>query len=373
MGAMEGQKHMDNGKAGRKDAVSGKGGRIFSAFSFFLRCAGLAAILLILAMFPCVSPLQDSYRVVLWLSPTTLMEAQAEPVIAEKNADNDRDSARLAKKIRTLLVPVYGEDHVVVQVHCGDAESDGNDGKKRTSGRTVAIIIDAAVLSGLNGSPEGIRAEQERLCNLVSHAVGLRGPDGDSIAVSFILFQKDESRIWIFYLIAAGCAVLILLAFVWGFRKRGRRGKDSQLTDTDAVSGRKMTERDSGDKNLTREESLAMKLQAESPQAGGLVLAMLDARTAASVLASLPKEQCVNFLCAMFSQGPVRKDVLDIIQKEYLVGFPAEKGLSMRIAQSGLGDAAKRIGEILRRLDAPSRRAILKGISEQCPDLADRL
>ena len=116
-----------------------------------------------------------------------------------------------------------------------------------------------------------------------------------------------------------------------------------------------------------------MKLQAESPQAGGLVLAMLDARSAAAVLACLPKEQCVNFLCAMFGQGPVRKDVLDIIQKEYLAGFPAEKGLMMRIAQSGSGDAAKRIGEILRRLDAPSRRAILKSLSAQCPDLADRL
>lgn len=370
---MEGYNLMGKGTADRKHAVSRKGGRFFAAFYFFLRCTGLAAILLILAMFPCVSPLQDSYRVVLWLSPATIMEAQAEPVTAKKNADYDMDSARLAKKIRTLLVPVYGEDHVVVQVHCGEAEIDGNDGRSRKAGRTVAIIIDAAVLSGLNGSPEGIRAEQERLCNLVSHAVGLRGPDGDSIAVSFILFQNEENRIWVFYLIVASFAVLLLLAFVWGVRKRGRGGKNSQLTDTDAVSGRKMTGRDSADRKLTREESLAMKLQAESPQAGGLVLAMLDARTAASVLASLPKEQSVNFLCAMFSQGPVRREVIDIIQKEYLAGFPADKGLIMRIEQSGLSYAARRIEEILKRLDAPRRRAILKAISGQCPDLADRL
>ena len=370
---MEGYKLMDKGTADRKDAVSGKGDSLFAVFYFFLRCTGLAAILLILAMFPCVSPLQDSYRVVLWLSPATLMEAQAEPVTAKQNADYDMDSARLAKKIRTLLVPVYGEDHVVVQVHCGEAETDGNDGRSRKSGRTVAIIIDAAVLSGLNGSPEGIRAEQERLCNLVSHAVGLRGPDGDSIAVSFILFQNDENRMWLFYLIAAGLAVLTLLAIIWGLRKRGRGGKDSQSTDTDAGSGRKMTGSGSTDRKITREESLATKLQAESPQAGGLVLAMLDARTAASVLASLPMEQCVNFLCAMFSQGPVRKDVLDIIQKEYLDGFPADKGLIIRIVQSGVSDAGRRIGEILRRLDGPRRRAVLKGISEQCPDLADRL
>ena len=372
-GAMEGLKRMDKGTAGRMDATRREGSRLFAAFSFFWRSFVLAVLLSILALFPCVSPLQDSYRVVLWLSPATLMEAQAEPVIAEKKADFDRDSARLAKKIRTLLVPVYGEDHVVVQVHCGDAEAGGNDGRTRKSGRTVAIIIDAAVLSGLNGSAEGIRAEQERLCNLVSHAAGLKGPDGDSIAVSFILFQNDENKMWVFYLIAAGLAVLILLAIVCGIRKRRRGGKDSQLTDTDAVSGRKMTDRDRNDRKLTREESLAMKLQAESPQAGGLVLAMLDARSAAAVLACLPKEQCVNFLCAMFGQGPVRKDVLDIIQKEYLAGFPAEKGLMMRIAQSGSGDAAKRIGEILRRLDAPSRRAILKSLSAQCPDLAERL
>ncbi len=364
---MEGRKHMNKATACRK------GGRIFVALSLLLRSAGLAVILSILSLFPCVSPLQDSYRVVLWLSPATLMEAQAEPVIAEKNADYDRDSARLAKKIRTLLVPVYGEDHVVVQVHCGDAEADENGSRTRKSGRTVAIIIDAAVLSGLNGSAEGIRAEQERLCNLVSHAAGLKGPDGDSIAVSFILFQNDESRMRLLYLILAGCAVLIVSALVWAVRKRGRKGKDSHLFDADAFSGRKMTDRDNNDRKLTREESLAMKLQAESPQAGGLVLAMLDARSAASVLACLPREQCVNFLCAMFSQGPVRKDVLDIIQKEYLAGFPAEKGLMMRIAQSGLGDAAGRIGEILRRLDATSRRAILKGLSAQCPDLADRL
>ena len=175
------------------------------------------------------------------------------------------------------------------------------------------------------------------------------------------------------YVTAAGCAVLVLAALAWTVRKRGNRARDSHLFDAEAVSGRKMTDRDRNDRKLTREESLAMKLQAESPQAGGLVLAMLDARSAASVLACLPKEQCVNFLCAMFGQGPVRKDVLDIIQKEYLAGFPAEKGLMMRIAQSGSGDAAKRIGEILRRLDAPSRRAILKSLSAQCPDLADRL
>lgn len=371
-GAMDGLKRMDKGTAGRMDADRREGSRLFAAFSFFWRSCGLAVFLSILALFPCVSPLQDSYRVVLWLSPATLMEAQAEPVIAEKNIDFDRDSARLAKKIRTLLVPVYGEDHVVVQVHCGDAEAGGSDGRNRKSGRTVAIIIDAAVLSGLNGSAEGIRAEQERLCNLVSHAAGLKGPDGDSIAVSFILFQNDESRM-LLYVTAAGCAVLILAALAWAVRKRGNRGRDSHLFDADAVSGRKMTDMDRNDRKLTREESLAMKLQAESPQAGGLVLAMLDARSAAAVLACLPKEQCVNFLCAMFGQGPVRKEVLDIIKKEYLARFPAEKGLMMRIAQSGSGDAEKRIGEILRRLDAPSRRAILKGLSAQCPDLADRL
>ncbi len=381
---MEAQQRMDKGAAYRRDASCTKGSRTLAAFSFLLRCAGLAAVLFMLALFPCVSPLQDSYRVVLWLSPAALAEAQAEPVSAEKtekNAAYERDSSRLAKKIRSLLVPVYGEDHVVVQVHCGDAETGGNDGCIKKTGRTVAIIIDAAVLNGLNGSAEGIRAEQERLCNLVSHAAGLKGPEGDSIAVSFILFQNDGNRMRLYYM-AAGCAVLILLVLAWAVRKRSRGGrtdkedshlKDSHLVDTNAADARKMTDRDGGDKKLTREESLALKLQADSPQAGGLVLAMLDARSAAAVLACLPKDQCVNFLCAMFSQGPVRKDVLDIIQKEYLAGFPEEKGLIKRIAQSGVSDAEGRIVEILRRLEAPCRRAILKGLSAQCPDLAGRL
>ncbi len=367
---MAGQTGMKD-KAHRKNTTCRQRHRWPAALVFCLRCAGLTAILLVLALFPGVSSLQDTYRVVLWLSPTAL--AQAEPVQAAKNAEYDKDSARLAQKIRKLLVPVYGDEHVVVQVNCGDAENNGNDSTGKKAGRTVAIIIDAAVLSGLNGSAEGIRAEQERLCTLVSHAAGLKGQNGDSIAVSFILFQNDETKMRLYYMIAAGCAALILFAVVWSVRNRRKGGNGSHFADTNTSFVKKLADSSVPEREMSREESLAIKLQSESPQAGGLVLGMLAVKKAAAVLEFLPDKTCVNFLCAMSGQGPVRKDVLDIIQKEYLAGFPVDKNCLVRIARSGLGDAERRIVDILRESDTAKRKAIVKGISEHCPDLGKKL
>lgn len=366
---MAGQTGM-KGMAHRKDTACRQRHRWPASLSFCVRCTVLTAILLVLALFPGVSSLQESYRVVLWLSPTAL--AQAEPV-KTKTAEEDKDSARLVQKIRTLLVPVYGDEHVVVQVNCGDAENNSSDSTGKKTGRTVAIIIDAAVLSGLNGSAEGIRAEQERLCNLVSHAAGLKGQNGDSIAVSFILFQNDETKMRLLYLIAAGCAVLMVLGLAWSLRNRRKGNKDSHFNDINARTVRKMADNDVPEREMSREESLAMKLQSESPQAGGLVIGMLAAKKACAVLEFLPDDACVNFLCAMYGQGPVRKDVLDIIQKEYLAGFPVDKNSLMRIARSGLGDAERRIVDILREFDTAKRKAIIKGISGQCPELGKRL
>ena len=109
----------------------------------------------------------------------------------------------LEKRVSALLAPVYGAEHVVVQASIGE----GKEGARPPV--SLAVIIDTSVVPGFPTSPEGVRAEQERLASLISHAAGLKSARGDAIAISFLLFSGEQGSEQ--YLMYGLAGVVVLL------------------------------------------------------------------------------------------------------------------------------------------------------------------
>ncbi len=313
-------------------------------------CLLLTCLICLLAAFPMVSGLGEHCRTMVWLPAPTLEEALAE------TTDTARGAAwleGLERRIRGLLTPVYGADHVVVQVSADDA---GRPGRPAVS---VAVIIDTSVMHGLPTSAEGLRVEQERLCALISHAAGLSGAKGDSVAVSFLLFSDGAgsvlSRWWM--PAAAALAVCMLLVLVLPRLRRG------QQSDTTPPADRKMTAARGG-----RHERLARRLRAESPQAGAGALGLLAAADAGRVLAAMPDDAACAVLDCMSSQSPVEREVLELVRDDCLEGFTADLDAFV----SG-GRACERAASLMSALDDGRLRRLTREMARYCPPPWERL
>lgn len=325
----------------------------------------LAFCLFAAGCFPGVSILGDSSRILLWLSPVALMEAQAGPA-RRGDEDAERYEADLPdsveERIRTLLSPVYGADHLVVQVSAGEA------GEGARPPLSVAVIVDTAVVHGLPTSAEGLRAEQERLCTLISHAAGLRGERGDSIAVSFLMFSEGRDSLWLWLGCGAG-GIALLAVLVLAVRAAGRRtGRTdrSQIPDREPENVRKMTGQ--APKSRAGAGRLAARLRGESPQARALALALLDPGLAAAVVTALPEALRAETVLCMASQGPVERDVLELVRQECLQGVDADAD-----SFDGSEDPVLRAAAVLARLEPAVRAQVGRAAAKLQPETWKRL
>lgn len=321
-----------NGRCQQSDS-EGKGNVVF------LTCL-LTPVLLLLSLFPGASPLSEYYHAVCWFSPAALMEVQLEPAWAQSPGPDSGKIEFIEKRIKALLAPVYGEEHVVVQVSSEDGGSPP---------LSVAIIIDTAVLQSLPTSAEGLRVEQERICTLVRHAAGLKGSRGDSVAVSFLLFTESSDRLTLWLILGAGALVLlvVLVLIVRGL------GRSRQLSDKTMKNVRNMTASDPAGSGIM----LARRLSGEGPQARALALALLDPGRAAQILSSLSKEQRAETILCMAGQGPVERDVLELLRQEYL------RSEKVDIEQfDGRDDPVPRTVNVLTLLEPALREDILKAV-----------
>ncbi len=313
-------------------------------------CLLLTCLICLMAALPMVSGPGEYCRTMVRLPAPALEEALAETTDAARGAAWPEG---LERRIRGLLTPVYGADHVVVQVSADDA---GGTGRPAVS---VAVIIDTSVMHGLPTSAEGLRVEQERLCALISHAAGLSGTKGDSVAVSFLLFSGDAGSVlnrWWMPAVAvlAVCTLLVLVLL------RLRRSRQS---DTPPPSDRKMTAARGG-----RHERLARRLRAESPQAGAVALGLLAAADAGRVLAAMPDDAACAVLDCMTSQSPVEREVLELVRDDCLEGFTADLDAFV----SG-GRACERAASLMSALDEGRLRRLTREMARSCPRAWERL
>lgn len=408
----------------QRQKMDGQGRQAFCPL--VVRCLVCTVCLLVFSAFVHVPHTGDRSLALYWVSPIpTLQTACAAPAQTHSaqtpsdRTDSDRTGAErpshqavrqehksvvydgqwlrtLETRIHDLLSPVYGEEHLVVQASFGDGQIPGH-----RPPVSIALIIDTAVLQGMPSSAEGLRAEQERLGTLVSHAAGLRSERGDSIAISFLLFSESSSTP--LYLGAAGGgALLLLLCMVLLVRSRGR--KVCHLPDRNpAPSVRKMTGTESERRERgtsrnasegTREERLADasaddseadleagpeesvprafrlhcasrrsagegsglqdrlvvrmadRLRAERPQARAVVLGCLDLGDAARVLAALPRALQAETVACLTLQGHVEDEVLSLVAREFLQNRP----LGATALFVGNADSARWTSDLLQLL-----------------------
>ena len=382
---------------------------LLHALSFVVFCG-------VLTLFPGVSLVQDGTRSLLWVSPLSLQDAAAGEVQQPKSGGGAQDASVLEKKIYALLSPVYGEDHVVVQVSLRENEEGSRAagpgaGERRAAdrpqSRTIAVIIDAAVLQGIPTSAEGLRAEQERLCTLISHAVGLVGTSGDSVAVSFIRFQENEAGMTPLCLGLACCCVL-LLAVLSVLRKFGRGGgsrKASGCQDGDkshiydrsgaerkagmasgsqneaggqdragnAAKEKGAGQREAGEGGRTPEERLAGRMRNESPQACALIMTLVEDKEAAALFKNLPQKVRIGTACAMISQGTVREEVLELVGREYLSGYNADKDCLAEGMGSARAGTVEKLEAMLGVLPGEERAEIVQAVAGLDRELAQKL
>ncbi len=313
-------------------------------------CLLLTVLIWLVAAFPMAPGLGELRRTTVWLPAPVLEEA-----LAGTGAGGSARPETVARRIRALLAPVYGAGHVVVQVSGAGAP----EGARPPV--SVAVIIDTSVMHGLPTSAEGLRVEQERLCTLISHAAGLSGAAGDSVAVSFLLFSDGSpgalDRWWLPF--AAGAAVLALLALV--LPRLRRRGQQS---DGGAAPDGKMTAPSRGG----RHARLARRLRAESPQAAAVALGLLGADDAARVLAAMPDDAAAAALACMASQSPVAREVLELVRDDCLDGFAAD--LDAFVSE---GRACGRAASLMSSLDADRAGRLAGTLSRSHPEAWKRL
>ncbi len=343
----------------RKGARGGR--KAVKAPRLFPRTLVWTAVLLLLLCFPGVTGLGETRSPVLCLSPLPAF-AQTQAEQAGSGVYDDAWLRGLESRVQALLSPVYGKAHVVVQASFAEPRTQPQ-GRPPVS---VAIIIDTSVLGALPTHPEGLRAEQERLGGLVSHAVGLRGDRGDAVAISFLLFTERE-RSALLWKLGLGGLVLLLAAGLSLLLRRGTRRQRTDVRAAFRVGG--MT----GGRGPAKAHSrLAERLSSERPQARAVALALLAPEDAALVLSAWKTPAQAETLACMALQGPVEQDVVDLIATEFCRDFPVRE-LSFETG----GDAAGCAAAVIRSLEDPVRRRVLAQLERAQPRawerLADRL
>ncbi len=302
-----------------------------------------------------------------------------------------QDRGRLAEeKIRSLLGPVFGNSHVVVQAAHGEA------------GTRVSVVVDAARLGASALSPKALQAEQERLASLCETCAGLDQTRGDGVEVAFMPFASD----WhVLPAAMAACALLAagVLAYA-GFRRRKQPLGPAPLQSTEspqaASAGR--TERSgegeskeslgqagekvqgscrlrqeadvaskSGDGNLTLAPGdgngdgdgalLACLLANESPQMRAFALTLADPACAGQMLAGWPEERQVETLMELVHLGRARQASAALVEAELAAEFAEAAGRPVRFAgvRKGEGGPAQAAG-VLAQLGQGAREVLME-------------
>lgn len=249
----------------------------------------------------------------------------------------------LEKRVSALLAPVYGAEHVVVQASIGE----GKEGARPPV--SLAVIIDTSVVPGFPTSPEGVRAEQERLASLISHAAGLKSARGDAIAISFLLFSGEQGSEQ--YLMYGLAGVVVLLGGIVCLLLGRKNRQKIDTTGEKRVRNLTDSKRAASDDALAR---LADRLRGERPQARAVVLMQLAAQDAAQVLGLLPRNLQAETLVCMTLQGPVEDEVLSIVRREFLQGIALSKERNP--------DSVVRTRDVLERMGRGQRERLLSEI-----------
>ena len=310
-----------------------------------------------------------------------------------------QDRGRLAEeKIRSLLGPVFGSSHVVVQAAHGEA------------GTRVSVVVDAARMGASALSPKALQAEQERLASLCEACAGLDQARGDGVEVAFMPFASDWHAL---PAALAACALLMAGALAYaGFRRRkqplqpaprrqapdplqsaesqqaasaGRtersgegegRERPGQAGEKDQGSCRLRQEDDaaskSGDGNLTLASGdgdgalLACLLAKESPQMRAFALTLADPACAAQMLAGWPEDRQVEILVELVRLGRARQASAALVEAELAAEFAEAVGRPVRFAgaRKGEGGPAQAAG-VLVQLGQGAREVLLERMTER--------
>ncbi len=339
---------------------------------------------------------------VLALAPCQLLPWDAMPCLAgTPAAEQAQDRGRLAEeKILSLLGPVFGASHVVVQAAGSEA------------GTRVSVVVDAARMGSAALSPKALQAEQERLASLCAACAGLDQAKGDGVEVAFMPFASD----W--HALPAGiaaCALLAAGALAYaGCRRRrqslqptpyqprphqpgplqpaerpqdsppvrsepsgegeehgsqsGRQGHAvdktqascTQCQDADVaakVDDRKLTPAPgAGDGAL-----LACLLVRESPQMRAFALTLADPACAACMLAGWPEDMQAETLVQLVHMGRARQASARLVEAELEAEFAEAAGRPVRFAgdRKGEGGPAQAAG-VLAQLGQGAREVLME-------------
>lgn len=302
-----------------------------------------------------------------------------------------QDRGRLAEeKIRSLLGPVFGNSHVVVQAAHGEA------------GTRVSVVIDAARLGASAISPKALQAEQERLASLCETCAGLDQTRGDGVEVAFMPFASDWHAL---PAAMAACALLMAGALAYAGCRRRKQPLESaprQLTESPQAAPAGRTERSgegegrespgqagekiqgscrlrqetdvaskSGDRKLTLAPGddsgngdgalLACLLAKESPQMRAFALTLADPACAGQMLAGWPEERQVETLVELVHLGRARQASAALVEAELAAEFAEAAGRPVRFAgvRKGEGGPAQAAG-VLAQLGQGAREVLME-------------
>ena len=316
----------------------------------------------------------------------------AAPCLAgTRQAGAVQDRGRQAEeRIRSLLGPVFGSSHVVVQAAGNEA------------GTRVSVVVDAARLGAAALSPKALQAEQERLATLCAACAGLDQARGDGIEVAFMPFASDWP--WLPG-VAAACALLAAGALVHAaFRRRRQslqpaplqpaespqasppvRTERSGKAESGGIEGGRQGHAEgkaqascgerqkadaaskSGDGKLTLAPSegdgalLACLLARESPQMRALALTLADPASASQMLAGWPENVQAETLVELVHLGRVRQASASLVEAELEAEFAEAAGRPVRFAgaRKGEGGPAQAAG-VLAQLGQGAREVLLE-------------
>ena len=320
-------------------------------------------------------------------------------------AEQAQDRGRLAEeKILSLLGPVFGSSHVVVQAAGSEA------------GTRVSVVVDAARMGAAALSPKALQAEQERLASLCAACAGLDQAKGDGVEVAFMPFASDwHAQPAGMAAGMAACALLAAGALAYAGCRRRRQplqpaphqpvplqsgplqpaerpqasppvrsepsgegeehgsqsGRQGHAVDKTQASCTQCQDADvaakADDRKLTPVPGagdgalLACLLVRESPQMRAFALTLADPACAACMLAGWPEDMQAETLVQLVHMGRARQASARLVEAELEAEFAEAAGRPVRFAgdRKGEGGPAQAAG-VLAQLGQGAREVLME-------------
>lgn len=282
--------------------------------------------------------------------------ATSESLTKKETKDKEYKCLEIERRIRSFLIPIYGDGHFAIFVTAeddtsGQVKEDNKESKRHSWHISAVVLVDTEILS-LPSSAEVLKAEEERLCTLTSYAAGLSISEGDKISVNFFSFQKYKKINTLSLYIILLFTIIVLLIFgaiyllqkwkkptihpkfVDGQKNKGIYDRLLQVKGDILVSRDCKTLDDShychlndvkvmiSDKKLTAPFThrgttgdLAHLLEHEHPLTKAAVLTVLLASDASVIYASWDKATQQNVLLYLERMRYIRRKTVLILQK----------------------------------------------------------